>query len=144
MKRNRFIKLVGADKSVNRELEAKARGLAGLKAYITNMDNPKPELVIGAYSQLWCIEKSFRMSKHDLQARPIYHHKRESIDAHLSIVFAALAVTRHVEAATGRSIKRFVRTARRYRTVHIKVGSQILTAEEPLPDDLRNALAQIT
>ena len=39
-----------------------------------------------------------RMSKHDLQARPIYHHKRESIDAHLTVVFAALAVTHHVEA----------------------------------------------
>ena len=144
VKRNRFIKLVGADKSVNRELEAKARGLAGLKAYLTNMGNPTPELVIGAYAQLWRIEKSFRMSKHDLQARPIYHHKRESIDAHLAIVFAALAVTRHVEAATGWSIKRFVRTARRYRTVNLKIGNQTLTAEEPLPDDLRDALAQIT
>ena len=40
------------------------------------------------------IEASFRMSKHDLAARPIYHHKRESIDAHLSVVFAALAVGR--------------------------------------------------
>jgi transposase len=41
--------------------------------------------VIGAYHQLWRIEKSFRMSKHDLRARPIYHHKRESIDAHLNV-----------------------------------------------------------
>lgn len=37
------------------------------------------------------------MSKHELRARPIYHHKRESIDAHLAIVFAALAVTRLIE-----------------------------------------------
>ena len=50
------------------------------------------QFVIGAYHQLWHIEKSFRMSKHDLQARPIYHHKRESIEAHLAVVFAALAV----------------------------------------------------
>jgi hypothetical protein len=41
------------------------------------------------------------MSKHDLQARPIYHHKRESIDAHLTIVFAALAVSRWIENRTG-------------------------------------------
>ena len=41
----------------------------------------------------WHIEKSFRMSKHDLQGRPIYHHARESIEAHLTIVFAALAVS---------------------------------------------------
>ena len=143
VKRNRFITLSGGQRSVNRQLEAKARALAGLKAYLTNIDNPSPGFVIGAYGQLWRIEKSFRMSKHDLQARPIYHHKRESIDAHLTVVFAALAVTRHVEAATGWSIKRFVRTTRRYRTVQIRIGSQILTAEEPPPDDLRSALDQI-
>jgi hypothetical protein len=35
------------------------------------------------------------MSKHDLQARPVYHHHhRDSIEAHLTIVFAALAVSR--------------------------------------------------
>jgi hypothetical protein len=144
VKRNRFVKLTGGERSVNRALEAKARAIAGLKVYITNLDNPSPELVIGAYHQLWRIEQSFRMSKHDLRARPIYHHKRESIEAHLTVVFAALAVTRNVENTTGWTIKRFVRTARRYRTVHIQVGSQVMTAEEPLPDDLREALAKIT
>jgi hypothetical protein len=83
------------------------------------------------------------MSKHDLQARPIYHHKRESIDAHLTTVFAALAVTHWIEHQTGWSIKKFVRTARRYRTVTIKAGSQILTAADPLPDDLSEAIAKI-
>jgi transposase len=92
---------------------------------------------------LWHIEKSFRMSKHDLQARPIYHHIRESIEAHLSIVFAALAVSHWVQRQTGWSIKKFVRTARRYRTVRIKAGVQILTAADPLPDDLRDALIKI-
>jgi hypothetical protein len=37
-------------------------------------------------------EKSFRMSKRDLQARPVYHHLRDSIQAHLTTVFADLAV----------------------------------------------------
>ena len=83
------------------------------------------------------------MSKHDLQARPIYHHKRESIDAHLTIVFAAMAVSHYIETQTSWSIKKFVRTARRYRTVQIKAGRQILTAADPLPDDLRNAIAKI-
>jgi len=143
VKRNRFIKLVDAKKSVNRELETKARGLAGLKGYVTNIDNPTPDFVIGAYHQLWRIEKSFRMSKHDLRARPIYHHKRESIEAHMTIVFAALAITRLIEDRTGWSIKKFVRTARSYRTVEIRLGRQILTAENPLPADLRDALALI-
>ncbi len=143
VKRNRFVKLAGAEKSVNRELEAKVRALAGIKGYTTNIANPTPQFVIGAYAGLWNIERSFRMSKHDLQARPIYHHKRESIEAHLSVVFAALADTRYVEAATGWSIKRFVQTARRYRSVQIRAGQHLLTAEDALPDDLRTALAQI-
>ena len=144
VKRNRFITLAGGEKSVNRALEAKARALAGLKGYTTNITDPSAEFVIGSYHQLWRIEQSFRMSKHDLRARPIYHHKRESIDAHLNIVFAALAVTRFIEDRTGWSIKRFVRTARRYRTVQIRAGHHVLTAEDPLPPDLRDALALIT
>ena len=101
------------------------------------------EFVIDAYHQLWRIEKSFRMSKHDLQARPIYHRTRESIEAHLSIVFAALAVSHWLEHQTGWSIKKFVRTTGRYRTVQIRAGRQIRTAAEPLPDDLAEALTKI-
>jgi hypothetical protein len=83
------------------------------------------------------------MFKHDLQARPIYHHTRESIDVHLAIVFAARAVSHYIEHQTDWSIKKFVRTTRRYRTVKIKAGRQTLTAADPLPDDLRDALAKI-
>ena len=100
VKRNRFIQLTGAVKTLNHDLEAKVRALAGWKGYITNIPTPTPEFVIGAYHQLWQIEKSFRMSKSDLAARPIYHHKRDSIE-HLTIVFAALAVARWLETTTG-------------------------------------------
>jgi len=83
------------------------------------------------------------MSKSDLRARPVYHRKRDSIEAHLTVVFAALAVTRFIENRTGWSIRKFVRTARRYRTVQIRAGQHILTAEDPLPPDLRDAPALI-
>jgi hypothetical protein len=55
------------------------RELAGLKGYITNLQTcpdgapVTPEFVTGSYHQLFQIEKSFRMAKSDLQARPIYH-----------------------------------------------------------------------
>ncbi|BCO33713.1 hypothetical protein MHEC_01460 [Mycobacterium heckeshornense] len=101
------------------------------------------QFVIDAYHQLWRIEKAFRMSKHDLQARPIYNRTRDSIEAHLSVVFAAMAVSHWIERQTGWSIKKFVRTARRYRTVQIRAGRQILTAADALPDDLAEALAKI-
>jgi hypothetical protein len=149
VKRNRFIQLEGAVKSVNRELEEKARTLAGIKGYKTSLaatpdgEPVTAEFVISSYHELWRIEKSFRMSKSDLQARPIYHRKRDSIEAHLTIVFAALAVTRWIEARTGWSIRKFVKTARRYRTIEIQAGRQTITAADPVPDDLRQALDAI-
>ena len=61
----------------------------------------------------------------------------------MTIVFAALAVSHWIEHQTGWSIKKFVRTARRYRTVQIRTGTHLLTAEDPIPDDLRDALTKI-
>lgn len=99
--------------------------------------------MIGAYHQLWHVEHSFRMSKHDLKARPVYSRTRESIDAHLAIVFAALAVSHWIETRTGWTIKRFVQTFRRYRQVTLNTGTQVVTGEQPLPDDERAVLASI-
>ena len=143
VKRNRFVQLTGATKSINRDLEAKARALAGLKGYVTNLESPTPEFVMGAYHQLWQIEKSFRMSKSDLRARPIYHHKRDSIEAHLTIVMAALAVARIVEQSTGWSIARFVKALRPCRTITIKAGEQTVTAADPIPADALDALTRL-
>ena len=41
------------------------------------------------------------------------------------------------------SLKKFARTTRRYRTVAIRLGQHTVTAEDPLPADLRDALAHI-
>lgn len=144
IKRNRFVKLTGGTRAVNRELEAKTRAVAGIKGYVTNRLDLTAEQVISAYHQLWHVEKAFRMSKHDLKARPIYHRKGESIDAHLTIVMAAMAVAHLIEQATGWSIKKFVRTARRYRTIDIEIAGQTITAEDPLPAELHDALTAIT
>ncbi len=53
-----------------------------------------------------------------------------------------MAVCHYIEHQTGWSIKRFVRTTRRYRTVKIKARRQTLTAVDPLADDLSDALAK--
>ena len=66
-----------------------------------------------------------------------------AIEAHLTIVFAALAVSRWIEHQTGWSIRKFVKTARRYRTVEIQAGPHTITAASPLPDDLRQAINAI-
>jgi hypothetical protein len=80
----------------------------------------------------------------DRVRRPVYHRKRDSVEAHLTIAFAGLAVSRWIEHQTGWSIRKFVKTARRCRTIQIKAGDHVITAAEPLPDDLRAALTKIS
>jgi len=58
----------------------------------------------------------------------------------MTIVFAALAVSRWIETRTGWSIRKFVKTARRYRTIQIQAGQHTVTAADPLPDELRLAI----
>ena len=60
-----------------------------------------PHEVIDKYHDLRQVEQSFRMPKTDLRARPIFSHTRDSIEAHLTIVFAALAISRYLQAETG-------------------------------------------
>ena len=58
-------------------------------------------------------------------------------------MFAALAVARVIEDTTGWSIKKFVKTARRYRTIQIQAGEHTITAADPLPPDLQDPLNAI-
>jgi len=51
---------------------------------------------------------------------------------------------RWIDDRTSRSIRRYVRTARRYRTIEIQAGNHTITPADPLPDDLRTAVAAIT
>ena len=95
------------------------------------MDGPH---VVTAYHELYQVERSFRMAKSDLAARPMFHRIRDSIEAHLTIVFAALAVSREAQARTGVSIKKIVQTLRPLRTATISLGHQQITAPPRIPD----------
>jgi transposase len=68
----------------------------GLKGYLSNTSLSKDE-IIENYGQLWKIEKAFRISKHDLKIRPIYHRLRRRIEAHITINFVAYKVYKELE-----------------------------------------------
>jgi len=135
LQKTKFLSIKTKDKKLNQTLIDKARALAGIKGYITNLDAPDMQ-VISAYHQLWHVEKSFRMSKSDLKARPVFLHKRDSIEAHLTIVLAALAVAKMVEYKTGVSIKRFVKTMRPIRSGIVNINGQEYPAEAEIPNDV--------
>ena len=88
--------------------------------------------VIENYHDLWRVEQSFRMSKTDLRARPMFHHTRDAIEAHLTIVFAALAVARHLQEATGLSIRKIVHTLRPLQQISVRIAGHDHIARDPL------------
>lgn len=142
VKRNRFVSLESERKILNQNLIDKAYALAGIKGYITNLDLP-PQEIITAYRQLFEVEASFRMTKSDLKARPIFHRKRDAIDAHLTIVFASLAISRRIEKLTGVSIKRIVKTLRPIRSGIIIINGKEYPAEPEIPEDIHNLLQKL-
>ena len=83
------------------------------------------------------------MSKSDLQARPIYHHTRDSIEAHLSIVQAALVVGHELEHRSGLSLKRLVRTLRRYRSFNLAINNTTIHVAIPLPPETAELITKL-
>lgn len=106
-RRFKFLKKVkNHDLELNTENVAKSQLLEGLKGYLTNALDLTDEEIIEKYSQLWQVEKSFRISKSDLKARPVFHTTKERIEAHLTIVFASLSIIRLVEKTTNKSVRK--------------------------------------
>lgn len=68
----------------------------GLKGYLTNTSMSNKEIMQN-YAHLWKIEKAFRISKHDLKIRPVYHRVQRRIEAHICISFVAYKIYKELE-----------------------------------------------
>jgi transposase len=141
--KTKFLSVVAKKKQLNQKLIDKAITLAGVKGYVTNLDIPN-EQVIAYYHQLFQVEATFRMAKSDLKARPIYHRKRDAIEAHLTIVLAALAISRKIEILTGVSIKQFVKLLRPIRSGIVTINEREILAEPEVPEQVKTVLKHLT
>jgi hypothetical protein len=69
------------------------------------------------------------MTNSDLGSRPVFHHQREAIEAHLTVVVAALGVSRYLQPRTGQSCQKLVQTLRAARSAPIENNRQQLTLD---------------
>lgn len=92
--------------TLNQDLIEKDALREGIKGYHTNLEYVESNLIVQRYKDLWHVEQSFRIAKSDLQARPIFHRKKESIETHILIVFVSLCLTKSIELKTGYSIRK--------------------------------------
>ena len=82
---------------IDQDKIARAKAWDGLHGMITNITDEAPSKLIARYARLWKIEESFRINKHTLKMRPIFHFKPERIQAHIAICYMAFSVLRHME-----------------------------------------------
>ena len=130
----RFVKTRNGAAELDEKALARARRLIGLKGYVTNIPTtlmPAGE-VTASYHDLWHVEQSFRMSKTDLRARPMFARTRDAIEAHLTIVFTALALTREAQNRTGLSLRRVLRTLKPLRSATVEINGVTATVPPAL------------
>jgi transposase len=91
-------------------LVEKTKKLLGIKGYYTNLEVSAADnqMIIERYHDLYKIEQAFRISKSDLQTRPVFHFKEQPIKLHILICFMALVISKHIELKAGLSLRKFL------------------------------------
>ena len=144
-KSTRFVKTHAGDRVLDEASLARAQSLVGLKGYVTNVPAtvmPASE-VIAHYHELWRVERSFRMSKSDLRARPMFHRTRDAIEAHLTIVVTALAVAHNIQERTGLAIAKVIKQLRPLRSATIAINGTTETFPPEIPEPQRQVLTSL-
>lgn len=96
----------------------------GLKGYLTNTDLAADE-VITQYHGLWVVERAFRISKGNLEMRPMFHFTERRIETHVCICFVAYKVYKELEriiklCGIGLSVDKVIDIAKTIISIDIK------------------------
>lgn len=109
-KKIKFAKTNNHQLEINEVLIEKTKKLLGIKGYYTNLEASVADnkMIIERYHELYKIEQAFKISKSDLQTRPIFHFKEQPIKLHILICFMALVISKHIELKAGVSVRKFM------------------------------------
>lgn len=87
---------------MNDDLIKKSLELAGYNMLVTSEISMADKEIYTAYHNLWRIEESFRIMKSQLDARPVYLQKKDTITGHFLICYLAVLLTRLLQFKIGR------------------------------------------
>ena len=147
VKRIKYLKSADSNMMLNEKLIEKTTKLLGVKGYYTDIEESVSDnaTIINRYHDLYKIEQAFRLSKHDLQTRPIFHFKEEPIQLHILICFMALAVSKHIELKAGISIRAFLTYCKKITDARLlnKITNREIKMRVPVPADLQEMITNI-
>ena len=108
----KYIKKVEFDKDTGEILQASSileideerlkqeEEMDGYYVLITSEMDESDDKIIDIYRGLWRIEESFRITKSDLEARPVFVSTKEHIEGHFLSCFISLTIARILEMKT--------------------------------------------
>ena len=108
--------------SVDQEAVTNSAQWDGLHGVITNAPEADTNTILAHYRGLWAIEESFRIQKHDLKVRPIFHWTESRIRAHLAIAFMAFCCVRHLAYRVALQYKKLSPEVIRRELAHVQVS----------------------
>ena len=99
----KYLKLNGKTAVINHDKIDSDGDWDGIHGIVTNMKDASPVSLLERYRGLWQIEEAFRINKHSLKMRPIYHWSPRRIRAHISLCFLSYATCRYTQLALKRA-----------------------------------------
>lgn len=146
-KKLKYTKAKGETIELNQKLIDKTKKTLGIKGYYTDLKEQHlaNNIIIERYHELYKIEQAFRVSKHDLKTRPIFHYKRDPIQLHTLICFMALVVAKHIELQTKLSIKEFIYLCKKVTDARMldKINNKQLTIRAKISPELQKIIAKL-
>lgn len=147
VKRVKYLKSDEKKMELNEGLIEKNRKLLGIKGYYTDIEESVADnaTIINRYHDLYKIEQAFRVSKSDLETRPIFHFKEEPIKLHMLVCFMALALSKHIEISTAISIRAFITHCKKITDARLrnKITKQEMTLRVNIPEFLKEVISKI-
>ena len=112
--------------------------LDGYYAIVTSEFKESDDRIIDIYRGLWRIEESFRVTKSDLEARPVFVSREEHIQAHFLTCFIALIIARIIEIKLGHkySIGRILGSISKSECTHTKQNYYLFDYYDNILEDL--------
>lgn len=147
VKKVKYLKSSDSKMALNEKLIEKTTKLLGVKGYYTDIEESVANnaTIISRYHDLYKVEQAFRVSKNDLQTRPIFHFKEEPIQLHLLICFMALAVSKHIEISSTLSIRAFLDHCKRITDARLinKITKKEIKLRTHVPNHLKEIISKI-
>lgn len=112
--------------------------LDGYYAIVTSEYEESADNIIDIYRGLWKTEESFRVTKSDLEARPVYVSKEDHIQAHFLTCFVAIVIARILEMKTEYryNIPQLLESLKKSECTHLKMNYYIFDYYDDVLSDI--------